>query len=102
MEIKFIKSPTGAFNLAYFPGETADMPDHQAQELIESGYAEQVHPVLPHQEVCDLPGDLPGRKIILDAGVKTLKELSAYDELTEIPGVGKMTARKIREYLDER
>jgi len=39
MKIKFIKSPTGAFNLAYSEGEEAEFPKGQADFLIEAGFA---------------------------------------------------------------
>lgn len=101
MIIEFVKSPTGAYNLAYFEGDRVDMPDHQALELIETGYAKKVTPVLPKEEKMDLPADLPMRKIILEAGIKTMSELKAYDELSDIPGIGMRSAKKIANYLGE-
>lgn len=40
VKVKFIKSPTGMFKLAYIPGEIATFEKKQADELIEMGYAE--------------------------------------------------------------
>lgn len=37
--VKFIKSPIGAFNLAYAEGMTAKINEGQAEILVESGYA---------------------------------------------------------------
>ena len=37
--VKFIKSPIGAFNLAYAEGMTAEINEGQAEILVESGYA---------------------------------------------------------------
>jgi hypothetical protein len=37
--IKFTKSPTGTFNLAYNEGDEAEFSMAQAAELIEAGYA---------------------------------------------------------------
>ena len=37
--IKFIKSPIGAFNLAYSEGMEAVLNENQAEILVESGYA---------------------------------------------------------------
>ena len=37
--IRFIKSPIGAFNLAYAEGMTAELNENQAEILVESGYA---------------------------------------------------------------
>ena len=37
--IRFIKSPIGAFNLAYAEGMTTELNKNQAEILVESGYA---------------------------------------------------------------
>ena len=39
MRIQFIKSPTGAFGLGYNEGDIKDLPDVQAMEIVESGFA---------------------------------------------------------------
>lgn len=39
MRIRFIKNPVGKYNLAYDLGEEVTLPDLQARELIEDGYA---------------------------------------------------------------
>lgn len=41
-KIQFIKSPTGAFKLAYNVGEKANFDVKQAAELIEAGFAKAV------------------------------------------------------------
>lgn len=46
-KIKFIKQPTGRFNLAYSEGEVAELNDALANELIESEYAVLVEEVKP-------------------------------------------------------
>jgi hypothetical protein len=38
-KIKFIKSPVGAFNLAYQIGMEAEINAGQAEQLVELGYA---------------------------------------------------------------
>ena len=38
-KIKFIKSPIGAFNLAYAEGMEAELSAHQAEILVEAEYA---------------------------------------------------------------
>jgi hypothetical protein len=38
-KIKFIKSPIGAFNLAYSVGMEAEFSLYQAEQLVEAGYA---------------------------------------------------------------
>jgi hypothetical protein len=42
MLIKFTKGPTGAFNLAYSEGDTAEVRHTLALEIIEMGFGEQV------------------------------------------------------------
>ena len=42
MKIQLIKSPTGAFNLAYDAGMVADFPNDLAEKLIKSGYAVEI------------------------------------------------------------
>jgi hypothetical protein len=42
MLIKFTKGPTGAFNLAYNEGDTAEIRHELALEIIEMGFGEQV------------------------------------------------------------
>jgi hypothetical protein len=37
--VRFIKDPTGKYNLCYEIGEEINLPDAQAKELIEDGYA---------------------------------------------------------------
>lgn len=38
--IKFIKSPIGAYGLAYAVGTTGEFETNQANELVENGFAE--------------------------------------------------------------
>lgn len=42
LKIKFLLSPTGKFKLGYNVNEIATLPELQATELIEAGYAELV------------------------------------------------------------
>lgn len=39
MRVRFIKDPTGKFSLSYEIGEEKDLPESQAMDLIEDGYA---------------------------------------------------------------
>jgi hypothetical protein len=43
-KIKFLKSPTGTFNLAYRPGDVAELPLSRCEVLVESGFAEFAEP----------------------------------------------------------
>lgn len=40
--IKFIKSPTAIFKLAYFPGDEVSLTKEREKELIDKGYAVEV------------------------------------------------------------
>lgn len=42
MRVKFVKSPTAAFKLAYSAGEEADVKKTLGEELIADGYAIEV------------------------------------------------------------
>ena len=42
LKVKFVLSPTGKFSLGYNVNEIATLPELQAAELIEAGYAELV------------------------------------------------------------
>jgi hypothetical protein len=56
MKIKFIKSPIGAFNLAYSVGMEAEFSNGQAQELIEAGYAESIEEKeVPEKQIVESP-----------------------------------------------
>lgn len=96
-KIRFIKPPVAVFRLAYFVGDIVEVAANQAEVLIESGFAEEYMPVL--EDVTDLPVDIPSREKLLAAGVKSMQELILYDDLTEIPGIGKKTAEAITDYL---
>lgn len=99
MKIKFTKSPTAVFKLAYFEGDVVDMPDKQAEMLIEAGYAVE-HISDPDLE--DIPNDFPGKAKIVQFGIKTMEELKKYagaEDLTTIPGIGKGLAKQIIEKL---
>ena len=44
MQVRIITQPTGLFNGSFWPaaGETADLPDVVATDLLASGYAEVI------------------------------------------------------------
>lgn len=42
MKIKFLKSPTGKFKLAYNAGDVAEVDNKLAAQCVEAGYAEEV------------------------------------------------------------
>ncbi len=39
MRVKLIKNPVGKYNLSYEIGEEINLPDAQAMDMIEDGYA---------------------------------------------------------------
>lgn len=41
-KIKFLKSPTGEYKLAYNTGDSASLPESQANTLVEDKFAEFV------------------------------------------------------------
>jgi hypothetical protein len=44
--IRFIKSPTGKYKLAYFIGDEVNLKDKKLMDtLVKEGYAEKVKPV---------------------------------------------------------
>lgn len=47
-----------------------------------------------------IPDDFPGASELADAGISTLAELTAVEDLTDIAGIGQVTAEKIRAALD--
>lgn len=48
-----------------------------------------------------LPDDIPGREQLLAAGVLSLDDVAAMEDLTDVDGIGKATAAKILAYLEE-
>lgn len=94
MWIKFIKAKAG---LAYFKDNKVDMPDKEANELIESGYALPVDALPPKT---DLPELLPGREMLIRGGLLTKKQvLNSKETLTDIPGISAKLAERIVEQL---
>jgi len=49
MRVKITKDPAGRYSLAYVVGEVVDLPDQQAKDLIEDGYAIQTKESIGHQ-----------------------------------------------------
>jgi len=96
--VKFSKSPTGKFDLAYWPGDVAELSELQAQMVIEAGYGYKVDPE-PVSKINLLPEDIPYRELLIELGVKSVAELRKYGDLTSFKGIGRATDRKIQEWL---
>lgn len=97
VKIIFTKCPAGEFRLAYFVDDVATIEKKQADLIMKSGYA------VPFEseagDASDLPANIPARHILVDYGID-LEQLKQFGDLSEIPGVGKATASKIRAFLD--
>jgi hypothetical protein len=94
MKIQFIKSATG-IGYGYLEGAEVDCLDAFGKEMIDLGYAKMMT-----TNPDALPLDLPGRDALLKAGIKTIDEIKAIGDLTEIEGIGKATAEKIGVYIN--
>jgi len=49
----------------------------------------------------ELPADVPGRELLVAAGIETVAALEELEDVRTVPGVGAATARKIREWLED-
>ena len=99
VSVKFIKTAAG-IGFGYFEGDTAELDEKLAVELIEMGYVDKVI-VKP---TIELPEDLPARDTLLKAGFTDIDDLFAEIEngtLTEVKGIGKKTAEEIENYLNK-
>lgn len=93
VHVQFIKGGA-SWGFGYQPGDQGELLDlKQAQELESHGVLKIIEPPV------ELPDDLPGRDKLVENGFKTIHQLQAIDDYTEIPGIGKVLANKIAEYL---
>lgn len=94
MWVVFRKAKAG---LAYFKGDKANLSDEMAKKLIEDGF---VLPADADQVKSDLPVDLPGRAALIKEGLFTKNQvLKTKETLTDVPGIGSITAKQIVEIL---
>lgn len=86
----------------YDEGDGPELPDG-FQRLLDLGVI--LHPGEDPRRYADLPDDFPAVETLRNGPgilhVDELEELVAAGELTSIDGIGKATARKIREGLEE-
>lgn len=47
----------------------------------------------------ELPEDFPGRDELMAAGLVTVEQVAATEDLTTVPGIGNATQGRIRDYL---
>ena len=102
MKLKFLKNAMG-FGFGYFAGQVGEVKDKDAGRLIKAGVARQYDPKkdVPNVEP-DLPEDFPGRKVLIENGLKTLEEVkkaSSQDLLLDINGIGKTLNVQISEWF---
>ena len=96
MWVVFKKAKSG---LAYFKGDKVDMPEVLAKGLMEDGYVAAAE---ADQVESDLPVDLPGRASLIKGGLVTKSQvLDARHVLTDVPGIGSITASQIIKQLTE-
>ena len=94
MWVEFKKAKAG---LSYFKGDKVNLADDVAKGLMEDGF---VVPVDAKPAESDLPIDLPGRASLIKEGLLTKSQvLKAEKTLTDIPGIGSVTALQIVESL---
>lgn len=66
MKVKFLKSPVGAFRLAYSQGEEVEVNDTLGAEMIEAGFAleviEEVVETATKKEFKESPEKKKGKK----------------------------------------
>lgn len=94
MWVCFKKAKVG---YSYFKGDKANLPEEEAEKLIDDGFACATD---PDETDSDLPADLPGRTQLIKGGIATIEQvLNTRESLTDIPGIGNATARQIIEIL---
>lgn len=96
MKIKFLRPVAG---FAYFEGDVAELNDEKASSLVNKGWAIIVPDT--EGEANQLPDDLPARDVLFDNGLETIDDVhNALETLTDLKGVGKKSAQKIKEYFN--
>ena len=94
MRCLFLKPVKG---YAYFKGDTGELPDEVAADLVEKGLVT----LYQGEEENTLPEGMPSRKILFDNGFKTVEDVkNAREALEEIKGIGKKMAGTIIEYCE--
>lgn len=64
----------------------------QMQAMLDQGWREQAVASV-------LPDDFPARDALILAGLMTVEDVAAHNDLTTLEGIGKATATKIRAAL---
>ncbi len=97
------------------PGETFELDDKKypgsykhlldSGDAVKAGTREAVVTPTPAATTTvkqgPLPDDFPGRDKLEDAGIRTYAQLRDAGDVTELPGIGDATAKKIADAMTE-
>ncbi|HEV8655638.1 MAG TPA: helix-hairpin-helix domain-containing protein [Candidatus Limnocylindria bacterium] len=85
------------------PGDTFETTEESAAQLLELGHATKGTAASTGGTAKSgpLPDDFPGRDKLADAGIRTYAQLRDAGDVTEIPGIGEATAKKIADALKD-
>jgi len=94
LKIKWLKNGA-SIGFGYFAGDECHLEEKTAKELHAAGM------VMIIEDVSTLPAEMPAREILIEAGFMNTDALKGMtvEELSEIKGINKATAKKIFEYL---
>lgn len=86
----------------YFAGDTAELADDEAAELVEQGAAIIVQETEGEEDRNELPEDLPMRALLWENGYVSVEQiLDARETLLDVKGIGEASAARIVEYCEE-
>lgn len=94
-KIKWVKNGA-SIGFGYFAGDECHLEEKTAKELHAAGM------VMIIEDVSTLPAEMPAREILIEAGFMNTDALASMsvEELTEIKGIGKATAKKIFDFFE--
>lgn len=99
MYIKFRVSVQG---LGYFAGDTAEVSDALASEIVARGEAIVVPPTDGDNDTNTLPADMPMRQLLWDNGYDSVAQIfDAKETLKDISGIGDASAERIVKYCQD-
>lgn len=84
----------------HIPGEESAVFEVTATERKQLGSLVEDHDGdAPEVVESDLPDNLPGRAVLIEAGYASLDAIAEVEDLTSIDGIGAKTADAIEEYF---
>lgn len=90
VKLHFIKN---APRTAYYRNRTYTVPEDRGRHFVASGFA--------HYADNKLPDDVPNKEALVNAGIESIEAIRQITDLTEIKGIGKASAEKIKDYLSK-